>query len=150
MRRHCSNSGPGYLHRRLYWNPTRDNEDYEQEQGQEEVKNVDNIEIIAELEDTRTKLQEEVRISSKLRVELALRLDELNHQKAAADVSSRKLAASKGKLMELEKICNEKENLVEKLSITKESLEKEVHIVNTKLIGLERELSEKNAELQRG
>ena len=129
--------------------PNGDNEDYEQEQGQEEVKNVDNIEIIAELEDTRTKLQEEVRISSKLRVELALRFDELNHQKAAADVSSRKLAASKERLMELEKICNEKENLVEKLSITKESLEKEVHIVNTKLIDLERELSEKNAELQR-
>ena len=124
-------------------------EEYEQEQGQEEVKNVDNIEIIAELEDTRTKLEEEVKVSSKQRVELAVRLDELNHHKAAADVYSRQLAGSKEKIAELERLCNEKENIMERLSITNESLEKEVHLVNTKLIGLEREISEKNAELQR-
>jgi kinesin family member 5 len=114
----------------------------------EEARNPEYDEIIAELEDTRTKLAEEVKISTKLRIELAMNLDESNHNKATADVLTRQNVSIKEKFSEAEKIIKEKDNLIEKLTLTKEALEKEIFIANTKIIELENKACEKNNQNQ--
>ncbi|OMJ83119.1 hypothetical protein SteCoe_16040 [Stentor coeruleus] len=120
-------------------------------ENKEEQANVDTEdtrneyeEMIAELEDTRTKLAEEVKITGKLRIEIEMHVDEINHSKAIADVVTKQNQEYKQKIQKHEKVCEEKENVIERLTVTKESLEKEIHQASQKIIDLEQKLNEKN------
>ena len=131
--------------------PDKNEDDIEQDQEQEkeESKNGAYEELFSVLEDTKNKLAEEVKVSSKLRYELAVNNDELNHNKARAEVFSRQINTMKEKIQQIEKDNKEKDNIIEKLMVTKESNEKDLHIVNTKVIELEAKLNESLIDKQR-
>lgn len=117
-----------------------------EEQANAETEDIRNEyeEMIAELEDTRTKLAEEVKMTGKLRIEIEMYTDELNHSKAIADVVTKQNQENKQSIQKYEKTCEEKDNIIEKLTVTKESLEKEIHQANQKIIILEQKLNEKD------
>ena len=131
--------------------PDKNEDDIEQDQEQEkeESKTGAYEELFSVLEDTKNKLAEEVKVSSKLRYELAVNNDELNHNKARAEVFSRQINTMKEKIQQIEKDNKEKDNIIEKLMVTKESNEKDLHIVNTKVIELEAKLNESLIDKQR-
>jgi kinesin family protein 5 len=107
------------------------------------VENSGFEEIIAELEDTRTKLAEEVQVSLKVRQELELKEDEVNHHKAISDVMQKKNQELKARLQDFEKELKGKNENIEKLQITRESLEKELQTANSKVLELENLLNER-------
>ena len=99
-------------------------------------------EILIELEDTRLKFQEQVKLSSKLEKELEGKNEELNHQQAVSEVLSKKNSDLKAKIFEYEKILKGKNEELEKFEVVQETFEKELEIANNKVLGLESKLNE--------
>lgn len=103
-------------------------------------------EIIAELEDTRTKLQEEVKFSLKLKQETEEKENELGHLKAITEVVNKKNQELKKKINLCETDCKTQGDTIEKLSLIKDSLEQELQQANYKIMQLENLLHEKENE----
>lgn len=100
-------------------------------------------EIIAELEDTRTKLAEEVEVSIRLKQELEQKEIEINHHQAISDVLNKKNSELKDKVLDCQKNLRTREESIEKLMVMNENLEKEILAANSKILELENLLNEK-------
>lgn len=103
-------------------------------------------EIIAELEDTRTKLEEEVRISTKIQQELDDKEDEYSHLKAINEVLNKKNQELKNKNSQLELELKSHAEIIEKLNLTKDSLEQDLQHANYKIMQLENEIHDRELE----
>ena len=123
-----------------------------EEQGQEqeilETKSQAFDEIISELEDTRTKLAEEVEISSNLKAEMAKTLEERNFDKEKIEVLTMQNKKLKEKLKLNKSLHQEKDLTIEKLTLTKNTFENDIHFLTKKMLELERKVSEKDAEIK--
>ena len=104
-------------------------------------------EIIAELEDTRTKLAEEVEVSIRLKQELEQKEIEVNHHQAISDVLSKKNSELKDKVLDCQKDLRARAESIEKLTVMNESLEKEIVAANARVLELENLLNEKQVAL---
>ncbi|OMJ90622.1 hypothetical protein SteCoe_7021 [Stentor coeruleus] len=121
--------------------------DDEREIEHEPNKNDDYEEIIAELEDVRTKLAEEVRISNKRETEIKERIEDLTICNAKIVQLNQEIKFLKEKMPENDFSIQERENLLERLLVTKEALEADRFSLNQKIIDLEKKLGEKDAEI---
>jgi kinesin family protein 5 len=98
--------------------------------------------ILAELEDTKNKLAQEVKNNEKLRIELALQDEQLRQRAAVSHVSEEKNLELKRKILEYEKVIQEQAESIEKAAVTRETLEKEVKFTNNRMFQIERNLIE--------
>ena len=104
--------------------------------------------ILAELEDTKNKLAAEVRLNEKLQDEIQNKDEELKQQSAISSVLEEKNTELRHKLAQYEKMIQEQNETIERVVVTKETLEKEVKSVNDKMLQMERSFIEQqvNAE----
>jgi kinesin family member 5 len=113
----------------------------------EELKNEDYDEIIAELEDVRTRLAEEVKDNSDLKSEVSVLKDQLFAANNKVQTLSDECKLIKEKMGDFDMTSAEKDILIERLVVTKESLENERFYLNQRLLELEKSVGEKETEL---
>lgn len=87
----------------------------------EELKAFDNDEVFAELEDTKMKLQEQVKLTFRLEKELGSKSEELNHQMAVSEVLSKKNLNLKAQILEYENVIKDKIEKLERFEVVEES-----------------------------
>lgn len=105
-------------------------------------KTDDYEEIISELEDVRTKLAEEVENSNSFREKFLKIQEDSRDFKARLEAVQRENKELKEKKADFDPSDLEKDNLIERLVVTKESLEAERYSLNQQVLELEKKLSE--------
>ncbi|OMJ66260.1 hypothetical protein SteCoe_36958 [Stentor coeruleus] len=130
-----------------YVKEIRDDEEGEVEAQAENNKNEDYDEIIAELEDVRTKLTEEVKISKRMETEVKDKMEEVNLCNGKIFQLTQEIKSLKDKIPDSTQNIQDRENLIERLQVTKEALESERFLLNQKIIDLEKKIGEKDAEI---
>lgn len=111
-------------------------------------KNTEYLEVIAELEDTRTKLSEEIDLRTKIKSENDRFINEIEDARIEYENLIRLYHQAEVKCTEVLNEVKEKDDLIEKLVVTKESLESIMEANNSRVLELEQKLTSKEVEIK--
>ena len=121
-----------------------DEQQEEERQDEEEKKNGIYEEILMELEDVKLKLDEELKINKKIRMQIEQLVLDNNELESDHEFIYKQIRDLQDRLMQSEEALQLKEDTIEKLNITNDMLKGELALEFDKKSTLENKLSEKS------
>ncbi|CAG9310172.1 unnamed protein product [Blepharisma stoltei] len=122
--------------------------DLDESDFEDEYRDGAYADVIQELEDLRSRLSEEVENSLKLKEDVKEAQTESEEYKSVYSVMEQHIKYMDSQIKNFENSQKEKEDLIEKLTVGKESYEAELSAITTKMLEQEQKLNEREVEIE--